>query len=169
MENEDKILWGIERKSDTPERLVFIYEALMKLNLPPNFSIIDIAGGHGVIINGIAGLFSECRPTIIDIKRYEGDWERLRYRVRKVVMPLQDFIKRKGNYDVVMMLNSYRNWKADKKNPERIIARNEFDTWLVGHVKYFITSGANLPYEQGDIRGWDYKEMLQLFKLPLSK
>jgi hypothetical protein len=163
-------LWGIERRSDTPERIVFIYEALVKLNLPPNFSIIDIAGGRGVVLNGLVGLFPGCKPTIVDIIRYTGEWRKHKTIIKQVVMPLQKFIKENNNiYDVVMMLNSYRTWRANKDNPNRIIAKNNFDKWLIEHVKYFITSGADLPYEQGDIRGHDYKEKLQLFKLPLSK
>lgn len=166
---KDLKLWGIERRSDTPERIVFIYEALMKLNLPSNFSIIDIAGGRGVVLNGLAGLFSECVPTILDIKKYEYDWKRHNKHIRHTVMPLQDFIKQSEEmYDVVMMLNSYRNWKANKDNPNRIEDKNNFDKWLVEHARYFITSGANLPYERGEIRGHDYRETLQLFKLPLS-
>ena len=171
---EDKILWGIERKSDTPERIVFIYEALMKLNLPPDFSILDMAGGRGVVLNAIAGIFPECKPTIVDIRYYEYDWRKFRRQVKQVVTPLQDFIESKcGVYDVVMMLNSYRNWKDVARRPGTILYRTEarkgFDKWLVEHAKYFITSGADLPYEQGEIRGHDYRGMLQLFKLPLSK
>jgi len=159
-------LWGIERRSDTPERLIFIYEALTKLNLPPDFSIIDIAGGRGVILNGIAGAFPECHPEILDIVEYKYDWRKFRPNIVIHVIPLQDFIKDKNNkiYDVVMMLNSYRNWK----NIDHQI-RIDFDRWLTEHAKYFITSGATLPYERGEIRGNDYKMQLQLFKMPLSK
>jgi hypothetical protein len=86
-------------------------------------------------------------------------------------MPLQDFIEQDDTvYDVVMMLNSYRNWKKKSKHvPHRDKDRKEFDEWLVKHCKYFITSGADLSYEQGEIRGHDYRNMLQLFRLPLSK
>ena len=171
MNNEEKRLWDIERRSDTPERIVFIYEALMKLDLPPDFSIIDIAGGRGVVLNGIVGIFPQCKPTIVDIQRYDYDWRKHHQSIKQVVMPLQDFIKQDDIvYDVVMMLNSYRNWKKKSKHtPHRDKAREDFDKWLVGHCRYFITSGADLPYEQGEIRGHDYRNMLQLFKLPLSK
>ncbi len=164
-------LWGIERKSDTPERLIFIYEALVKLNLPPTFSIIDIAAGRGVVINGLSGIFPECKPYIVDIMKYDYDWGKFSRRIKCFVMPVQDFIKRKcGIFDVVMMLNSYRNWSEEVGTSHEIKrGRNDFDEWLIKHAKYFITSGAKLPYEQGEIRGHDFKGVLQLFKLPLSK
>ncbi len=163
-------LWGIESNSDTPERLIFIYEALVKLNLPSNFSIVDIAGGRGVVLNGIAGIFPECKPTIVDITSYDYDWGKHRQSIKQIVMPLQEFIKVTDEiYDVVMMLNSYRNWGKNEKLPQRIESKNNFDKWLIEHAKYFITSGATLPYEQGEIRGYDFKGTLQLFKLPLSK
>lgn len=168
MTYKDKRLWGIERTSDTPERIVFIYNALVKLNLPENFSIVDIAGGRGVIINGIAGLFPNCKPAIVDIVCYPHDWKKFRKSVKIYIMPLQDFIKLDLSFDVVMMLNSYRNWKKNDKIEERRTARNNFDAWLPTHAKYFITSGADLPYEQGEINGYDYRRMLQLFKLPLA-
>ena len=123
-----------------------------------------------MVINGIAGLFPECKPKIIDIREYKYDWSKLRPQVEQVVMPLQNFIKQDDKvYDVVMMLNSYRNWRKKSKNaPHRANSRNEFDEWLINHCKYFITSGTDIPYEQGEIRGHDYRNMLQLFKMPLS-
>jgi hypothetical protein len=173
--DHDKYLWGIERRSDTPERLVFIYEALSKLDLAPDFSIIDIACGRAVVIDGLYGLFPKCRPTILDIEKYEYDWAKLKRGIVKLVMPLQEFIQRNNEtvYDVVMMLNSYRNWKGrkyvDKEHTQtRGAIKNSFDLWLVDHARYFIASGAELPYERGEIRGHDFHGELQLFKLPLS-
>jgi len=158
-------LWGIERRSDTPERIVFIYEALEKLDLPEDFSIIDIACGRAVVINGLAGLFPKCKPEILDIVEYEYDWAKIRSRIKKHVMPLQDFIKTENKiYDVVMMLNSFRSWRKIDIN-----IYNDLIVWLENHSKYFITSATELKYEQGEIRGWDYKGNLQLFKMPLLK
>lgn len=163
-------LWGIERFSDKPERMIFIYEALVKLGLPDNFSIIDIAAGRGVVLNGVAGIFPNCDASILDVVAYPYDWAKIPRRVKRYVMPLQKFIKKSDKvYDVVMMLNSYRNWNADRSG----LARKDFNHWLESNAKYFITSGVKLgvklPYETGEIRGWDYKGKLQLFKLPLSK
>ena len=142
----------------------------MKLSLPSDFSILDIAGGRGVVLNGIAGLFPQCKPTIIDIKKFDYDWRKHRKSIRQLEMPLQEFIKQDNSiYDVVMMLNSYRNWQKKKSTPKRTAAREAFDQWLISHAKYFITSGAILPYLQGEIRGHDYRDMLQLFILPLAK
>ncbi|MBU1076383.1 MAG: hypothetical protein KKH98_03770 [Spirochaetes bacterium] len=171
MTKENKRLWGIERLSDTPERIVFIYEAIKKLvddgKLPENFSIIDIAGGRGVVLNGIVGLFP-CKATILDIK-YHPEWGYLKYRIKRIVMPLQDYIEDDHPHDIVMMLNSYRNWKKSKIIIERKKSREQFDEWLPKNAKYFITSGASLPYERGEIRGHDFKSNLQLYKLPLIK
>lgn len=160
-------LWGIERFSDTPERMIFIYEALKKLNLPEDFSIIDIAAGRGVVLGGLVGIFPQCNASILDIVKYDYDWAKLPRRVKRYVMPLQKFIKNSDKvFDVVMMLNSYRNWNGDKTGE----VKRGFDEWLFSHARYFVTSGANLPYEQGEIGGYDYKNgALQLFKLPLSK
>ena len=161
----DGNLWGIERDSDKPDRLIYIYETLVKLNLPNNFSIVDIAAGRGVVLNGLALAFPECRPEINDIYHYKYDWTKITPRVKFHVEPLQEFIKSQGGYDVVMMLNSYRNWTGDLDGS----IQKSFDKWLVNNAKYFITSGSELPYEQGEIRGKDFRRNLQIFKLPLSK
>lgn len=159
-------LWGIERRSDTPERIVFIYEALQRLvdegKLPNDFSIIDIAGGRGVVLNGLAGLFT-CVPTILDFNSYP-DWRYLKTSIKMLVKPLQEYIKEGHPHDVIMMLNSYRNWPKTNKSGG-IKARQDFDRWVVKNAKYFVTSNCDLPYKKLEIRGHDFKGVLQLFDL----
>ena len=163
---QDLELWNIEGGSDTPERIIFINEAIRGLNLSSDFSILDLAGGRGVVLAGLTGLFPKCRATIVDIRNYPHDWYKLKRNVRCVVSPLQEFIQKEDQvYDVVMMLNSYRSWRG---KGDRVSVKKLLDLWLAEHAKYFITSGADLEYEKGKISGYDYKGDLQLFKMPLS-
>ena len=158
--DKTKKIWDIERRSDKPERIVFIYNALKKLNLPSNFSILDMAGGRGVVLNGLSGLFPKCQPTIVDIRSYENDWFKFRANIKTIISPLQDFIKStEQKFDVVMMLNCYRNWS--KHAEVKLLV----DKWLETHTKYFVTSGCRTTWEQLDITGDDYKSALQLFKI----
>lgn len=181
-------IWGIEPRSERPDRIIYVYEALKKLPLPENFSMIDIACGHGVVMNGISKLFPKASATILDI-RYYKEWENIRRKVERIEMPLQSFIKMHPNkkYDVVMMYNSYRQWRlkdrsgnildsrlTGKRSARRGVEadmRREFDKWLIKNVKYFITSGAKwLEQPRGEIDGKDvFGYPLELYKLPLSK
>ena len=82
-------------------------------------------------------------------------------------MPMQKFIKLEGNYDVVLMLNSYRNFSEKRSNQRE--AKVNFDKWLIENAKYFITSNANLPYKKEVLGGCDLIDTpLELYHLPLS-
>lgn len=158
-------IWGIETNSDCPDRIVYVYEAIKKLELKEDFSIVDIAAGHGTIVNGLMRLFPKCTATIVDIVEYPQWVDISSKRVRKLVIPLQEFIKdwAKEKYDIVMMLNSFRLWDNGKM---RTRAREEFLEWLPKHADYFITSGGKLEYQQLEINGLDYACIpLQLYKL----
>lgn len=162
-EFRNEIIWGIEWDSDQPQRLIYIYDAIKKLNLPSDLSIIDVACGHATVINGLRRIFLDSKCKIVDIRRYK-EWDNIAKSIVKIELPLQRFILEDDNkYDIVMMLNSYRFW--DKNGKERIA----FDKWLIEHAKYFITSDGKLPYEKCDIAGNDYRGFkLELYKLPLS-
>ena len=156
----EKKLWGIERTSNRPERLVYIYEALKKIDLPKNFKLVDIACGYGVIVDGLGALFPDATISGVDIVKYK-QWDMISdfFGVKMIQMPLQDFIKLDNKYDVVMMLNSYRNWTVQKNMNKRSVAKYNFDKWLLSHAKYFITSKGNLTYKKiiigSDFRGYE--------------
>lgn len=157
-------IWGIESNSDCPDRIVYIYEAIKKLRLKENFTIVDLAAGHGTIVNGLIRLFPKCKATIVDIVEFPHWVDISRKRVTKLVMPLQFFIQKDNeHHDIVMMLNSFRLWDEGKM---RTKARNEFLEWLPKYADYFITSGGKLDYKQLEINGFDYAGVpLQLYKL----
>jgi len=134
MDTNNQSIWGINKNYDT-YRIVPIYSALKELDLPSDFKIVDIACGHGIIIDAVSSLFKECRALAVDIQEYP-EWAHLG--VNKKVIPLQEFIKQGRQFDVVMMLNSYRNWSGKDKD--------EFDEWLKNNVKYFITLGDNFQF-----------------------
>ena len=126
MDTDTQSIWGINKNYEA-YRIVPIYYALKDLDLPSNFTIVDIACGHGIIIDAVASLFRECRALAVDINEYP-EWAHLG--VRKRVISIQEFIKQGRQFDVVMMLNSYRNWIGQDKD--------EFDEWVKKNVRYFI-------------------------------
>ncbi len=64
-------------------------------------------------------------------------------------MSVQNLVKNNEHYDVVMMLDSYRNWEGEVKE--------KFDRWLSKNVTYFITSGENAPRWHSEKIGEDVK------------
>jgi len=161
----EKRIWRIETNSEHPERIVYIYNAIKDLPIKKSFYIMDFAGGHGTVLNGILRLFPDSRGTIIDVVDYPHWVELPKKRTEKVVMPLQDFIEKHKDTqcDIVMMLNSFRLWDSSSM---RTSAKNSFIKWLDKNAKYFITSGGNLDYEKLEISGNDYADIpLQLYKI----
>lgn len=155
MDTSDKQIWGINKNYDA-YRIVPIYHALKDLGLPSNFKIVDIACGHGIIIDAISSLFKECKALAVDIQEYP-EWAHLG--VNKRVISLQEFIKQGRQFDVVMILNSYRNWIGQDKE--------EFDEWVKKSAKYFITSSDNFKYyQEKKIIGKDCKKFdLFIYKI----
>jgi len=171
-------IWDLESRSDRPDRIIYIYEAIKKLNLPKDFSVVDIACGHGVVANGLIKLFSGSKITITDIRAY-SEWLNISNKIKKIEMPLQLFIDSEYGekmYDVILMLNSYR-FMTTKKNGKRGIegiAREKLDEWILNHCNYFLTSNSlfsSIPfwknkYEICEISGVDYKNYkLELYRI----
>lgn len=77
-----------------------------------------------------------------DINAYP-EWKHLS--VESEVKDVMDFVKEDKKYDLVLFLNSYRNWDDE--------SRRKFDKWLNNNAKYFITSGNSR--EGGEIIGND--------------
>jgi hypothetical protein len=158
-EFRDDCLWGIEWNADQPDRIVHIYEALKKLDLPIGFNLIDIAAGHGTTVNGLARLFPKSKFTILDIRRYD-EWKNIAKSIIKLEIPLQKFItKNVSHYNVVMMLNSFRYWKSPGPS------KDNFMQWLTTYADYFITSDGRLSFPRLEIEGIDYKHKLELYKI----
>ena len=63
-------------------------------------------------------------------------------------------IKENKLYDIVIMLNSFRNWNS----PDR----EKFVNWLDDNTKYFITS-TNLPYRKSVIGKDFYNVDMELY------
>ena len=135
-------IWGIEKEYDAG-RIGYIYDALKKL--PHNFSLVDVACGEGIIADGIQYLFPEARVSQFDIVSYQ-EWGHLR--VKPYQMNVDDFMKRDEKYDVVMFLNSFRNWEEKE--------RGTFIEWLKRNARYFITSGQDIGFAKETI-GKDVK------------
>jgi hypothetical protein len=120
------ILWGNDGRKRA-ERIPEIITAIRGLGLPPDFSIVDIACGEGEVLIEIKKEFPECRASGIDILGFPS-WPAI---PQFTQMSLQEFIRTSDQkYDVVMMLNSYRNW------PDK----HEFDKWIRENAHYFIYS-----------------------------
>ena len=132
-------VWGLEESYDAG-RMIPIYLAIKDRNVK---SILDVACGVGLIADGLTWMWDDRDIEQFDIIEYP-EWRGLK--VKPFKKDVMDFIKEDKHYDVVMFLNSYRNW--DKKE--------QFNEWLKRNARYFITSGANLPYKK-EIIGKDVK------------
>jgi hypothetical protein len=145
----EKRVWGIGKTYDSG-RMIQIYEAIKDLEFN---SLVDIACGQGIIADGLKWVFPNKEITQFDFWEYP-EW------VNLSVVPyredVMDFIKKEKQYDVVLFLNSYRNW--DEKE--------EFNKWLYGHARYFITSGENNIKREKKVIGVDAKGYkLELYKV----
>ena len=145
----EKRIWGIESTYDAG-RMIQIYEAIKDLEFE---SLIDIACGEGIIADGLSWVFPDKDITQFDFCEYP-EWKKLK--VIPYKKDVMDFIKEDQKYDVVLFLNSYRNW--DKKD--------EFNNWLYNHAEYFITSGDNNIERDKKEIGVDVKGYkLELYKI----
>lgn len=150
MEHYYERIWGIENEYDTG-RIAYIYEFIKGLGLK-DFSLMDVACGQGMIADGIGYLFPEAKVEQFDIFYYP-EWNHLR--VKPQCIDLEGFIKQGRRYDIVLFLNSYRNYDGKQ--------REKFDEWVRGHAKYFITSGGQ--FGNPEIIGKDVKwHNLEVYK-----
>lgn len=141
-----KRIWGLENRYDAG-RMIPIHEAIKNL---PIKNIVDVACGVGIVADGLKWVMN-AEIEQFDIINYP-EWEFLS--VKPQIKDVDDFMREDKHYDLVLFLNSYRNW--DKKE--------EFNHWLKGHAKYFITSGAELP--NGTEIGMDVKgHALKLYEI----
>ena len=104
----------------------------------PRFTILDIACGDGGVLNGVAEALP-CEATGIDIKEFK-EWSSIKPKTKQI--SFQDFIKEDKKFDVVMMLDTYRNWINHKYVDLQKAAADkvELDKWILKNAKYFITS-----------------------------
>ena len=127
--NKKDIIWG-KGKVYLLERLVYIYEEIKGLGFE-NFDCMELCCGNGIIVDALSALFPEARFEATDIKKHT-EWEHLR--IEPELISFQSIMKRNRNYDIVIMLDTYRNWMKYTKT------RDKFDKWIAKHTKYFITS-----------------------------
>lgn len=113
-----------ELKNDT--RGARICELLETLQLEKDFSLVDLACGRGDAVRDIGAHFPEANILGVDIQSFD-EWAK-GGRFKKEDM--MDFIRQPGRWDVVMLLNSYRNWEGSDK----VL----FEKWLGEHSRYFI-------------------------------
>lgn len=132
-------IWGLE-KIYGPGRAIQIYEAIKDLDIK---TAVDIACGVGLVAETLHWVVGEWEQ--FDIKSYP-EWEHLE--VKPTVQDVREFIKTDKKYDLVLFLNSYRNWEGEDKN--------NFDKWVKTHAKYFITSGVG----EGEKIGKDIKNYI---------
>lgn len=142
-------IWG-DKSLPHDYRARVIIPKLKELDLPLKFSIVDLACGHGTDIEEIQGAFPYANALGIDIDEFP-EWKDKSVRFKKEDM--MDFIKMPSRWDVVMMLNSYRNWEGSD--------RVAFDDWVKDHTKYFIASGNR---DGGEIIGTDDGYDLKLWQ-----
>jgi ubiquinone/menaquinone biosynthesis C-methylase UbiE len=131
--------WNLNDRNET-ERYVYIYR---ELGAGFSGSIVDIGCGSGTIISKLQEKYPEAQCIGVDIDTHSL-W--IESKAKMIQMDIMDFIKQDNKYDVVLMLNSFRNWNS----PERLV----FTEWLDKHADKFITS-TNLPYRKTVI-GKDY-------------
>jgi len=145
----EKRVWGIENDYN-PGRAIQIYEEIKDLEFK---NLVDIACGFGMVAESLKWVFPDKDITQFDFWDYP-EWEKLS--VVPYRQDVMDFIKEDKKYDIVMFLNSYRNW--DKKD--------KFNEWLYGHAKYFITSGENNIRGKKKIIGMDSKgHKMEIYKI----
>lgn len=146
-------IWGLNIPAD-PGRAIQIYEAIKDLEIK---SIVDVACGVGLVAEGLHWVMpKECEIEHFDIEEYQ-EWSCLR--LKPSVGNLFDFITVDKKYDLVMFLNSYRNWDEEP--------REKFNSWLKRNAKYFITSGEYGPTEDYKVIGDDYHNSHASHKLKL--
>jgi hypothetical protein len=145
-------IWGLESYYD-PGRAIQIYEAVKDLGIKRT---VDIACGVGLVAESLSwvieGTFQQ-----FDIEEYP-EWKQLV--IRPTVNDLTEFIKKDEKFDLVLMLNAYRNWDEEP--------RTEFNKWLKRNAKYFITSyeGENHVSNNWKVIGTDVKgHALKLYEL----
>lgn len=146
-------IWGLEPYYD-PGRAIDIYEAVKDLGIE---SILDVACGVGLILESLSWKIPCHKYHQFDVEQYP-EWKSL------VISPqkedLFEYIKRDDSYDLVLMLNAYRNWDEEP--------REEFNRWLKRNAKYFITSyeGENPICDNWSVIGKDVKgHDLKLYKI----
>jgi len=144
-------IWGLNIQVD-PGRAIQIYEAIKDLKVK---SVLDIACGLGLVVESLHWVM-DCDMEHFDIEPYK-EWDRLR--VKPSVKNLFDFIKEDKPYDVVLFLNSYRNWDEEP--------RKKFNDWLRRNAKYFITSGDYGPKEEYTVIGEDYHNDYDKYQLKM--
>lgn len=131
-----KRLWGIEPRYEAG-RMIDIHLAIKDL---PIESVVDIACGHGIILDGLWWKNQHLKCEQFDIEEYP-EWKNLQ--IEPNVTDLMDFIKEDRKYDLVLFLNAYRNWDAEPKE--------NFNQWLKRNAKYFISSN---PDDEGPSDNW---------------
>ena len=142
----DGRIWGLQPKYDSG-RMIHIYEAIKDKEVK---SIIDIACGYGIVADGLRWAMPEAEIEQFDLFENQ-EWAHLD--IKPYVMDVVDFVKTDKKYDVVLFLNSFRNWQYQA----------EFKEWLKGHAKYFISSEIG---EEVEIIGEDGSgHKLELWKL----
>lgn len=127
--------WGLEPYYD-PGRMIHIYEALKGKEWE---SLLDVACGVGIVTEGLSWMYGDKSFKQFDIEEYP-EWKHLK--VKPEVRMVEDLLESDEKYDVILFLNSFRNW--DKQE--------QFLEWLKGHCKYFISSGVD-----GEVIGRDVK------------
>ena len=115
-----------------------------------------MACGVGLVLESLGWVIdADCEQ--FDIEGYP-EWNHLV--IRPSVMNLEEFIATDKSFDLVLMLNSYRNWDEEP--------REKLNQWLKRNAKYFITGGEYGPNESGKVIGTDVKGFkLKLYDLSL--
>lgn len=145
-------VWGLEPYYD-PGRAIEIYESVKDLEIK---SIVDIACGVGIVLESL-GWVMDANCEQFDIEEYP-EWQHLIIRPTK--RDLMEFIETDEKFDLVLMLNSYRNWDEEP--------REKLNQWMKRNAKYFITGGEYGPNETGKVIGTDVKGFkLKLYDLSL--
>jgi hypothetical protein len=143
--------WGYNDYQDYPERCESIINEVQGDN-----EIVELACGSGQVISKLKEL-TNAHCIGVDIQEHPFWKESKAEMIKEDIM---DFIKRKGQYDTIIMLNSFRNWNMPEKT--------EFENWLKGHAKKFITS-TDIRYKKKVIGKDTYDLDLELYYLDKLK
>jgi hypothetical protein len=138
---QDK-LWenGYVQKTNDKDRFEAIQTFIEKANLSPNSYIIDVCCGTGGVIGMLKDYFSDFVCIGIDILEYP-EW--FKYpKVHFTRLSIQDLVKVKQAYDVIMLLNTYRNWSGHEG------LKKQFDKWIKNNAKYFIASNIDKRFNE---------------------
>lgn len=124
----------------------------------PCLTILDIACGDGLILKHLKERYplTECVGIDCNAGQFDSHAEVIRCGVRLASGFLQHLVKTvpAAPFDLVLMLNTYRDWNAAQLHPKYVNLPQEFDDWLARAAKAAILTVVPEQIAAMRHRGW---------------